>query len=195
MQEVLIRNTNRMVEGENMIKETRTRTEKVFEEYNDYQDRGMVKWLTAFSMEELTRSISAGKEEALKDIPILAQMNTTDIDEVLAEALLKNRPVSIQLNEKDYLGRQTESIVGYFRGSLTGNKVFVNNQWISLESIRNIQLLQEEKWFQIHVFTNNRMQIDGKNSIPTSSPIEENDILDTEITWIEDFNQSEEWIE
>ena len=178
-----------------MIKETRKPTEKVFEEYNDYQDRGMVKWLTAFSMEELTRSISAGKEEALKDIPILAQMNTTDIDEVLAEALLKNRPVSIQLNEKDNLGRQTESIVGHFRGSLTGNKIFINNQWISLESIRNIQLLQEEKWFQIHVFTNNRMQIAGKNPTPTSSPIEENDTLDTEITWIEDFNQSEEWIE
>lgn len=75
-----------------------------------------------------------------------------------------------------------------------GNKIFINNQWISLESIRNIQLLQEEKWFQIHVFTNNRMQIVGKNPNPTSSPIEENDTLDTEITWIEDFNQSEEWI-
>ena len=100
MQEVLIRNTNRMVEGESMIKEPRKRTEKVFEEYNDYQDRGMVKWLTAFSMEELTRSISAGKEEALKDIPILAQMNASEIDEVLAEALQKNRPVSIQLNQK-----------------------------------------------------------------------------------------------
>ena len=73
----------------------------------------MVKWLTAFSMEELTRSISAGKEEALKDIPILAQMNASEIDEVLAESLQKNRPVSIQLNQKDYLGRQTESIVGY----------------------------------------------------------------------------------
>ena len=128
-------------------------------------------------------------------IPILAQMNTTDIDEVLAEALLKNRPVSIQLNQKDYLGRQTEAIVGYFRGSLTGNKIFINNQWISLESIRNIQLLQEEKWFQIHVFTNNRMNIAGKNPNPTVSPIEENDTLDTEITWIEDFNQSQEWIE
>ena len=115
-----------------MIKETRKRTEKVFEEYNDYQDRGMVKWLTAFSMEELTRSISAGKEEALKDIPVLAQMNTTDIDEVLAEVLLKNRPVSIQLNEKDQLGRQTEAIVGHFRGSLTRNKIFINDQWISL---------------------------------------------------------------
>ena len=107
-----------MVEGESMIKEPRKRTEKVFEEYNDYQDRGMVKWLTAFSMEELTRSISAGKEEALKDIPILAQMNASEIDEVLTEALQKNRPVSIQLNQKDHLGRQTESIVGYFRGSL-----------------------------------------------------------------------------
>ena len=159
MQEVLIRNTNRMVEGENMIKETRKRTEKVFEEYNDYQDRGMVKWLTAFSMEELTRSISAGKEEALKDIPILAQMNSSEIDEVLTEALQKNRPVSIQLNQKDHLGRQTESIVGYFRVSLTRNKIFIKNQWISLESIRNIQLLQEEKWFQIHVFTNNRMPL------------------------------------
>jgi len=178
-----------------MIKEPRKRTEKVFEEYNDYQDRGMVKWLTAFSMEELTRSISAGKEEALKDIPILAQMNASEIDEVLAEALQKNRPVSIQLNQKDYLGRQTESIVGHFRGSLTGNKIFINNQWISLESIRNIQLLQEEKWFQIHVFTNNRMQRTGKNPNPTSSTIEEKNTLDTEITWVEDFNQSEEWIE
>ena len=64
-----------------------------------------------------------------------------------------------------------------------------------MESIRNVQFLQEEKWFQIHVFTNNRMQIAGKNPNPTSSPIEENDTLDTEITWIEDFNQSEEWIE
>ena len=96
-----------------MLKEPIRHTDKVFEEYNDYQDRGMVKWATAFSMEELTRSISAGKEEALKDIRILAQMNASEIDEVLAEALQKNRPVSIQLNQKDYLGRQTESIVGY----------------------------------------------------------------------------------
>ena len=146
-------------------------------------------------MEELTRSISAGKEEALKDIPILSQMNTTEIDEVLAEALQKNRPVSIQLNQKDCLGRQTESIADHFRGYRAGNKILMNDQWISLESIRNIQLLQEEKWFQIHVFPGNRMQITGNNPIPTASPIEEKNTLDTEINWIEDFNQSEEWIE
>ena len=178
-----------------MLKEPRIRTEKVFEEYNDYHDRGMVKWLTAFSMEELAKSIFLGTEEAMKDIPALPQMSPIEIDKALAESIQKNRPVSIQLNEKDHLGRQTESIVGHFRGYITGNKIRISDQWISMESIRNIQLLQEEKWFQIHVFTNNRMQIAGKNPNPTSSPIEENDTLDTEITWIEDFNQSEEWIE
>ena len=76
-----------------------------------------------------------------------------------------------------------------------GNIIFINYQLFSLVFIRNIQLLQAVKWFQIHVFTNNRMQIARKNPIPTSSPIEEKDTLDTEITWIEDFNQSEEWIE
>ena len=44
-----------------VLKELRIRTEKVFEEYNDYHDRGMVKWLTAFAMEELAKSISVEK--------------------------------------------------------------------------------------------------------------------------------------
>ena len=57
-----------------VLKELRIRTEKVFEEYNDYHDRGMVKWLTAFSMEELAKSIFLGTEEAMKDIPALPQM-------------------------------------------------------------------------------------------------------------------------
>ena len=38
----------------------------------------------------------------------------------------------------------------------------------------------------------NRMQTARKKPIPTSFPIEEKDTLNTEITWIEDFNQSEE---
>ena len=135
------------------------------------------------------------KEDTKKDIPILSQMSRHEMDKVLSENLQKNSLVSNQLNQKDYLGRQTESIVGYFRGSLTGNKILINDQWISLESIRNIELLQKEKWFQIHVFRNKRMQTAGENPIPTSSPIEEKHTLDTEITWIEDFNQSEEWIE
>ena len=64
----------------NMLKEPRKRTEKGFEEDNDYHDRGMVKWLTAFAMEELAKSISIGKEAAMKDIPILPQMSPLEID-------------------------------------------------------------------------------------------------------------------
>lgn len=74
------------------------RTEKVFEEYNDYHDRGMIKWLTAFAMEELTKSISTGTEEALKDIPILPQMSSFEINEVLVEAL-KKKPSCIRSTE------------------------------------------------------------------------------------------------
>ena len=185
-------------EEENMLKEPRNRTEKVFEAYNDYHDRGMVKWLTAFSMEELTRSISAGKEEALKDIPILNQMNTTEIDEVLAEALQKNRPVSIQLNQKDCLGRQTEAIVGHFRGYLAETKLLIDTEWILRESIRNIQILHEQKWSEIHVLTAATKEEDGLNSsrkFPNSGCIENQEAFDTDITWVEDFNQCGEWFD
>ena len=99
-----------------MLKEPTKRTETAFEEYNDYYDRGMVKWLTAFAMEELAKSISVVKEEAMKDIPILSQMSPLEINIALAESIQKNRLVSIQLNQKDHFGRQTESIVGHFRG-------------------------------------------------------------------------------
>ena len=181
-----------------MIKETRKRTEKVFEEYNDYQDRGMVKWATAFSMEELTRSISAGKEEALKDIPILAQMNASEIDEVLAESLQKNRPVSIQLNEKDHLGRQTESIVGHFRGYLTDNKLLIDNEWVLPESIRNVRILNDEKWSNTYVFSADTKEKNGLNSTRKFSNTvctADQEAFDTDITWVEDFNQCTEWFE
>ena len=72
-----------------MLKEPIKHTEKVFEEYNDYHDRGMIKWLTAFAMEELTKSISTGKEEAMKDVPTFTQMNAFEIDEVLAGSFEK----------------------------------------------------------------------------------------------------------
>ena len=83
---------------------------------------------------------------------------------VLAESIQKNRPVSIQLNQKDRFGRQTESIVGHFRGYLAENKILIDNEWILPESIRNVHILHEEKWFKIHVFTAKSKETDGINS-------------------------------
>ena len=65
-------------------------------------------------------------------------------------------------------------------------------------SIRNVHILYEEKWFNVHVFTKNKKEIDEKNPILSISPLSDTDkqnILETEITWIEDFNQSKEWID
>ena len=181
-----------------MIKEPRKRTEKVFEEYNDYHDRGMVKWLTAFAMEELAKSISIGKEEAMKDIPILPQMSPLEIDIALAESIQKNRLVSIQLNQKDRFGRQTESIVGHFTGYLTDNKLLIDNEWILAESIRNVRILHDEKWSKTHVFSADRKENNGLNStrkFPNTVCIEDQEAFETDITWVEDFNQCTEWFE
>ena len=108
-----------------MLKEPRKRTDKVFEDYNDYHDRGMIKWVTAYAMDELVKSISAGKAEAVKDIPILPQMSPAEIDETLAEALKKNRRLSVQLNQKDRFGRQTESIEGFFKGYCGEDEILI----------------------------------------------------------------------
>ena len=181
-----------------MLKETRNRTEKVFEAYNDYHDRGMVKWLTAFAMEELEQSISIGKEEAMKDIPILPQMSSFEIDTALAESIQKNRLVSIQLNQKDRFGRQSESIVGHFRGYLSENKILIDTEWVLLDSIRNVHILHDEKWSKIRVFTKNKKEKDGLNSTREFSNTfytEEQEALDIESTWVEDFNQCEEWLD
>jgi len=135
-----------------MLKEPRRRTDKVFEDYNDYHDRGMIKWVTAYAMDELVKSISAGKAEALKDIPILPQLSPSEIDAALTEALKKNRRVSVQLNQKDRFGRQTESIEGFFKGYCGEDEILIGEEWVALDSIRNVQVLQADKWSSVAVF-------------------------------------------
>ncbi|PTQ81440.1 hypothetical protein C8U37_12237 [Trichococcus patagoniensis] len=139
-----------------MLNEPRERTDKVFEDYNDYHDRGMIKWVTAYAMDELVKSISAGKAEAMKDIPTLPQMSLTEIDASLAEALKKNRRVSVQLNQKDRFGRQTESIEGFFKGYCGEDEILIGEEWIALDRIRNVHVLYEDKWSSVAVFRQNR---------------------------------------
>lgn len=139
-----------------MLKEPRERTDKVFEDYNDYHDRGMIKWVTAYAMDELVKSISAGKAEAMKDIPILPQMGPAEIDETMAEALKKNRRVLIQLNQKDRFGRQIESIEGFFKGYCGEDEILIGEEWVPLDRIRNVQLLHSDKWSSVTVFKQNQ---------------------------------------
>lgn len=128
------------------------RTRKEFNEYNNYHDRGLMKWYTAFAMEELAKSIKTVEDDARKNIPLLPQMSEVEIDNVLSEALLKSKPVSIQLNDKDHLGRVTESIEGMFRGQVYDDELVVGDHSVKWEDIRNIKIIEEIKWSKVDVF-------------------------------------------
>lgn len=130
------------------------RTPKTFRNYNAYHDRGMMKWITAYAMDELVKGIDQNKREALKNNPQLPQMSRVEIDEKLTEAVELGRPMSIQLNEKDQWGRQSDSIVGLFFGFLPGGKIKVADHWIHLEDIRHIHVLNEGKWSKVTPFKN-----------------------------------------
>lgn len=155
------------------------RTPKKFHDYNDYHDRGMMKWITAYAMDELVKGINKNKKEALKNNPILPQMTLEEIDNKLAEAAHTKRPVSIQLNQKDKWGRQTDAIVGQFIGYLPGEKIRVDREWLALQDIRNIAVINEEKWSRVQPFKKTE-----------TFPIEE-----PEVKRINDFSQDGEWIE
>lgn len=181
-----------------MLKEARNRTDKVFKDYNDYHDRGMIKWLTAYAMDELVKSIAAGNEEAMMAVPVLPQMSPFAIDEVLSEALKRNRPVSVQLNRKDRLGRQTESMTGHFKGYRAENDILIGEEWIPLETIRNVQIVYEDKWFKVELFGQAQKTDDTKKQkspLPSGFDSEERDLFDSDVSWVEDFSQDDGWIE
>lgn len=155
------------------------RTPKVFRNYNAYRDRGMMKWVTAYALDELVKGIDQNKREALKNNPQLPQMSRVEIDEKLIEAASLNRPVSIQLNDRDQWGRQKDAIVGLFLGFLPGEKIKVADHWLHLEDIRNIHVLNEEKWSKVTPFKNtDTLQVEESTT-----------------QLVDDYSQDEVWIE
>lgn len=74
----------------------------------------------------------------------------------------------------------------------------IDNEWILPESIRNVQVLQEDKWFKVDSFKQNQRKTDAKKpnrGAQTTFDTEKQEVLETEITWFEDFNQSETWFD
>lgn len=174
----------------------KNRTEKKFKDYNDYHDRGMVKWLMAYAMDELVKSDSSNRTEAMKSFPVLPQMDLYEIEEILNEASKKNKAVSVQLNFRDSFGRQTESKVGRLAGTMPG-EILIEDEWIMVDDIRNVQIVYDEKWFNVELFQEQAKATDGLAEEPESSGTfnEETEITYVKIDWIEDFNQDQEWME
>lgn len=84
-------------------------------------------------------------------------------------------------------------IEGRFKGYFAEDKILIDNQWIFLESIRNVQILHEEKWSQVHDFAINSEEIRKHLKRSYSSACDSGN--PKEVSWIEDFNQVEEWFD
>lgn len=119
------------------------RTDKTFEEYNDYHDRPFgLKWGTAFALDELTKVINHNKNNATKNIKALPQMSRSEIDEVLQYAFLKTKKISIQLNDRDENESLLNNLEGYFQGNVDSQSMYLQDQPINWESIRNIKICE-----------------------------------------------------
>ena len=125
----------------------RKRTKKIFKDYNDYHDRGFMKWATAYAMDELMKEIEKNHHEALKDISLLPQMTEKEIDDILSLSYFKDQPIKIQLNKKNVFGRPLEFIEGAFEGTFHKSQFIVEEQQVYWEDIRNVQLVENNKWY------------------------------------------------
>lgn len=121
----------------------RKRTDKVFEDYNDYRDRPFgLKWSTAFAIDELNKVITDNKLNDRKEVKLLNQMSREEIDDILQIAFLKTKKVSIQINKIGKNGNTVESIEGYFKGYADYEYLYIDNNCIEWDLIRNIKLLK-----------------------------------------------------
>ena len=140
------------------------RTRKEFSEYNEYHDRPFpLKWGTAFAMEELVKGIKDNEKNAIKSVKSFDQMAREDIDEILSEAFLKNKKVSIQLNTRDNMGRLLENIEGGFYGEAYEDYFVCEDRGIKWEDVRHIHIMDQDKWYEVSMFDLSPKRKSGKH--------------------------------
>ncbi|MFD1901345.1 hypothetical protein [Enterococcus termitis] len=123
--------------------------------FMQYEDRKMKKWMTAFSIGELTNAINKTKNEARKDISRLRQQDLLYIEKCLEVSINQNKVLEIQLNSRDHLGRVRDHVIGTFRGFADLDTIIINttkegeqyDQYIDFTDIRHIIIHNYNKWF------------------------------------------------
>ncbi|WP_071131679.1 hypothetical protein [Enterococcus timonensis] len=127
-------------------------TEKKFEDYNLYHDRGTMKWATAYAMEELVKGISANHAEALKNVAPLSLMTQEEVERILQESYFNKYPILFQLNTRDAFGHFLPTTVSYFLGEASTDEVKFGETWYNWDDIRHVEILSSEKWFLVDPF-------------------------------------------
>lgn len=119
------------------------RTKKFeFEDYNEYLDRPFgLKWGVAFAMEELRSTIDNGDAESKRYNPKLERMTREEIDLVLQEAYTYRKPITMQLNRRDEIGRLDDNIEGYFQGIADSEYLYIDGIGYEWEDVINVKII------------------------------------------------------
>lgn len=110
----------------------------------DYNDRGRLKW-AGFYLSNHTEKIDADNAQCCNNNLPKKQMTTAEISEILNAAVIKNRPVSIQKEERNAEGYYPDDIVGKILGS-DELGIYIGKNKIHYDEIRHIEFYWEHKW-------------------------------------------------
>ncbi|MGL9796201.1 hypothetical protein IGJ53_003014 [Enterococcus sp. DIV1283b] len=100
----------------------------------DYNDRGRLKW-AGFYLSDHTEEIDADNEQRANQNLAKEQMVTEDISKILKTALIKNRSVCIQKEERNAEGYYPDDIIGKILGSVELG-IYVGKNKVHYDEIR-----------------------------------------------------------
>lgn len=110
----------------------------------NYKDRGMVKW-AGFYLSEHTDTLEeqSAKEKNLPQQK--PQMSPEEIGQILSEAVLKNRKVAVQIEERDLEGHYKPDIIDFVKGS-DELSIYIGTTKVGYDEIRHISFSKKLKW-------------------------------------------------
>ncbi|MDV4500603.1 hypothetical protein NNC41_12825 [Enterococcus faecium] len=113
----------------------------------EYNDRGRMKW-AGFYLSDHTEKIDADNEQRSTHNLAKEQMTTEEIAKILNDAVIKNRSVCIQKEERNAEGYYPDDVVGKIIG-YDELGVFVEEEKVHYDEIRNVSFAELLKWSQI----------------------------------------------
>ncbi|PEH49509.1 hypothetical protein [Enterococcus faecium] len=103
----------------------------------EYQDRGRLKW-TGFFLSDHTEMIDKDSKQRATVNLRKEQMTTEAISEILNAAIIKNKAVCIQKEERNAEGYYPDDIVGVIQG-YDELGIYVDSNKVNYDEIRHIK--------------------------------------------------------
>lgn len=111
-----------------------------------YQDRKRLKWM-GFYLSEHTAQIDSNSLKNDIEINGKSDMSSQEIANVMEEALIKGKSVTIQTNQlvnHSYLPDVVGKIKGYNEEGL-----FIEETFVAYEEIKHVEIYQHRNWFDV----------------------------------------------